>query len=220
MTEQTGLATLSNDLVPEKDSFLKELTTSSAFTPTLKLFVSQSSIVAEGKFPMNHWGVQKSKDDIVDLGKNVDVIFYTRRYKAVEKVGGEYISFYDPQSEGFQRAKEKAKVKNSGSLCGIEYLGWIPSLSMFVIYYANSWSALQIANEIIAMFNKPATMGSKPYASKTYKWVGPNIIACATELSGPTQEDLDAEAKKFLNPKSSTKEVDTDEAPAGAEDRR
>lgn len=213
MSEETGLINTFNptDLAPkDEDGFLKQLANKTSFLPSLKLFASQAAAVTQDKIAKAHYGIQRSKDDIIDLGKTPDVIFYARRYKAVEKVGGEYFSYYNHKSENFARAKEKSEDRNSGSMCGIEFLVWVPSEKTFCGFYANNTSTLQIADKIIAMFGKAVTLGSKPVQWKTYNWYAPTIIACATDLELPDTNELQVVGNKFVNPKEADREVDTE----------
>lgn len=212
MTETTEISTFSpTDLIPAEDKYFDDLSSGKSFLPTLKLFAAQSKAVAANKIAMAHWGVQTSKTEIIDLGKNPDVIFYSHRYKAVEKVGGEYINYYDEKSENFKRTKAKAEAdKQSGCMAGIEFLCWLPSLGKFAIYYANNTSALKISKEIRALYTKFSTLSSEFVEWKDFSWYAPKINLCSTDLTLPEMSQLESVGRWFLTPKESSKEVDED----------
>lgn len=224
MTEETELSTFNaSALIPAEDTNLATVATRRAFLPNLKLFAAQSAAVIGGKIGMAHMGLQKSKDSIVDLGKTVDLIFYTYRYKAVEKVGGEYINYYHLANETFgdefKRTTEKSKDKNSGCMSGVEFLVWIPSQNEFAIYYANNTSALGIVKSITALLTKPATLGSELVKTKDFSWYAPTVTLCSTEVSQPQMAELQSVGQWFLSPKKSSKEVD-EETTTTSNDRR
>lgn len=180
------------------------------FLPTLKLYNASANAVKKKLVQMAHYGLASNKDTIKDLGESLDIIPITHRYKAVEKVGDKYLSYYNPDSDNYNRTKEKSKDKKSGCLAGIEFLVWIPSVEKFALWYAANTSTLSIAKEIRALYLKPATLKANYIETKDYSWHAPVITVCSTQLNVPSDSDLTAELTKFRNPKEAEVEVDNE----------
>lgn len=222
MTEETQLSTefRETDLVPSNDEHFKTMSSVRNYLPNLKLYSGQARAVQQGKITIAHWGLQKTKDEITDLGKTVDVIFFSYRYKAVEKVNGQYIAYYDPSSPEFKRTKAKAQAdRNSGNMAGIEFLAWLPSIESFAIWFACSTSALDISKEVTACFGKGVTLSSKLVNWQEFTWHAPVQNLAATEVGRPAMEDLQAVGTAFRSPKKQTRET-VDGLPDEEDDRR
>lgn len=212
MSETTLIKTENNELLlTDDDAAFASKAKTVGFLPTLKLFNSSAKAVKQNKIPMAHYGLVKNKDNIEDLGSNLDVIPVTHRFKAVEKVGDSYYSYYDDTSEAFKRTEATAaKDRQSGCMAGIEFLFWLPEASCFVLWYASTTSTLNIAKQVKAMYLKGVTLGVEYIETKKFSWHAPTIKACSTQLNVPSQDDLDAELNKFRNPKEAEFEVDTE----------
>lgn len=181
------------------------------FLPSFKLFNSQAKAVSRNIIAAAHFGLVKGKEDITDLGLQVDVIPICHRLKAVEKAGDEYLSYYNRNSEGFERAKAKADSdKMSGCMAGIEFLLWVPDQQTFALFYAFNTSGLAVADAIRALYLKAATFKGKFIETKKFSWWAPDVIACSTDLMIPEPELLNSTIKAFRNPKEATVEVDED----------
>ena len=68
--------------VPDDDVF-KAATKSGDYLPRLQLLTSNSEIVKDGKFPMNHFAIVRDQNN-QDIGESVDVLVVAWRAKAIE----------------------------------------------------------------------------------------------------------------------------------------
>lgn len=197
----------------EDDGDFKSLAKNVSFLAGFKLFNAQSGAVMRRKIAAAHFGLVKGKDDIHDFGDSVDIIPIAHRFKAVLKHEGEYLSYYKRKSEPFLRAEAMAKAdKQSGCMAGIEFLIWIPELSVFSLWYCFTTSTLGAADSIQAQYLKPTTVKSRLVETKKFSWFEPEILRCSTELAPPTDEQLTDELTRFRNPKEATVEVDENSA--------
>lgn len=198
-------------LTTQDDKDFASLAKNLGFLPSFKLFNAQAKACQQRKITAGNFGLVKSKDDIVDLGPQTDVIPITHRLKAVEKAGDQYLSYYQRSSEGFERAKAKADAdKNSGCMAGVEFLLWIPDHMTFALFYAFNTSNLAVADAIKALYLKATTFKSKFVETKKFSWFAPEVLICSTELITPEQDLLNSTVKAFRSPKEATVEVDDD----------
>ncbi len=205
----------------DDDDMFKELSGSGGFLPRLQLFGASSGIVKSGQFPMAHYGLVVQKDQIEDLGKEVDVICYARRFKAMDVGGSEMISNFSPDSETFKRIKEMSTEKDSGCMVGNEFLIWLPEKEMFATFYAANASSKQEAPKIWGLRNALATfkVAYKENKAKKQSWHAPLVIASSNVVAAyPTQDELDKQAKIFASPKDSDAEAAA--KPASTEGQR
>jgi hypothetical protein len=188
----------------DNDETFKSLVKSAGFPPRLQLFGGNSDMVKEGKIPIAHYGLVTGKDDIKDLGDEVDLIPVRMRFKAV-RIGGEEgaVNYFDPKSEEFKKIVSDSETQNSGCMYGPEFLVWLPDDQKFATYFLNSASARREAPALRGLINQAATLKAKLVKTKKYKWHAPQVVACSTPLDAPSEAELIEEVTRFVNPKDS-----------------
>lgn len=184
------------------------------YLPRLQLLSSNSDKCKEGKFPINHYAMVRDQT-FIDLGTDVDVLVIAWRPKALE-IGDELISSYDQKCATFKSIQERSSVQNSGCMYGPEFLIWIPEQDAFATFFMGSKSSRKEAPNVHAKLQNSGTLSSKLVETKRYKWQTPIMKGCSTPFDPPDQAALDAEVKKFLNPK----ETDLEIAEGGDEEQR
>jgi len=172
-----------------------------AYLPRLQLLTSNSKLCKSGAFPTNHYAlVRDQKHD--DLGKNVDVLIVVWRPKALE-TGDAVISCFDPEDAEFVRIQEKSGQKDSGCMCGPEFLVWIPSVKAFATFFMGTKSARRESANVKARVTKSATLGSQLCKNKKFEWFAPECSACSTPFEMPPKALLMETVEKFNNPPKS-----------------
>lgn len=166
----TGLIQYENNtdvtVQQEEDAIFKQLSSSGSFLPRFQFFSSSTEAVKSGQFTVNHYGIARGKDDVEDLGKEVDVIPCAVRFKALDLRGGEVLSYYKFASPEFQAVMALANTPDSKCMAGTEFLFWVPSVREFCTFFAYNVSSKNEAPKIRGLMNRAATMKSK-YVKKT-----------------------------------------------------
>ena len=197
---------------------------------------SKDKYVTGGFITAGHWGIPESADEIVDLGKSIDVIPLARRPKAVDLNDKEAISTsYDVESTEFKRIRAKAATKNSGCMFGPSFLVYERSSCRFLEYFCGSVSARQEAKKIypflahtaedIAARNLniephgtlPLTLNNKLMKKKDWIYHVPVVVACSTPFTNsPPRKSIIQEMERFLNPQiAELKKVEENEGNSG-----
>lgn len=200
------------------DGVLNELATGGGFLPRIQLFGSSSDAVKEDKIGQGRYGLVKGKDEIIDLGKEVNVIPLSLRVKAVLMKDGKVTVRYNPQDPIFQDIKEGFKAGAAGHMCGPEYLLWIDDQKCFTTFHMASKSAVNASPDLTALVKSqaPATLRvTLAENKKGQKWHVPVISACSTPLDYPPEEDAMREANRFANPHEEKLEKAPETAPVG-----
>jgi hypothetical protein len=205
--DQSGL---SNDVVKK--------ITKSKWLPRVQLMTAGADKCKSGKFPINHYALFRSSDDMVDLGEEVDVLLICSRPKAME-ISDEITSIYDIEHSEWERISYNAdNTKDSGCMYGAEYLVWAPSIG-FATFYLGSKSSRREIPIFEQNMKKIVRLSSKfidPKRSK-HSWWSIKVEASPNYFSEwPEQGELDDQFQKFVNPPSFDKEV-AEEDDAGSE---
>lgn len=195
---------------------LKEILTAGTWLPRLQLFISNSEAVKSEQIGMNHYGLVVGKDQIEDLGREVDVLLITIRPRALDTSDRDNIrASSDRNSELFQEIKDTADtVKGkSGCIYGPEFLIYVPSRKVFASLLMGSATSRNEAGRIGAlMFDEetkkrkitPVTLKSKPIKNSEFTWQGIMATRCSTPFELPLVEDINKVADVFLHPKEIT----------------
>lgn len=204
--------------VPAKqDELLGKMVQSGDFLPRVQLFGSNSAAVKDEKIGQGRFGFVKG-DDIVDLGKAVNVLPLSYRFKAMDISDREnIINVHDPDSEEFQRIKASSDEQDSGCMWGVEYLIWVPEVGEFATIFLNSKSSRREAKPLRGMLGKGTTIESRLIKTSKYSWHAPKVVACSTPFEPPEEEAMTKEIEKFNNPKDDSKEVVSDDESSGRE---
>lgn len=210
-----------------------ELAKGGEFLQRLQLF-GKGKHVDKGLIPPGHYGIFVSNEEIIDLGKKIDIIPFARRPKALDTGSKPPISVYDENSEEFKRIAAKSQVKNSGCQFGPSFLVIERSTGKFLefflgapthrpeakkIYPALPLSAADIESRKLKGEEPhgplPITLTQK-YIEKEFSWYVPVVLECSTPFTKlPSIATINAEIAKFLNPPASeVEEVEEEEKPA------
>jgi len=197
------------------DDLFKAAVVTADYFPRLQLMGSNSDAVKEGLLPMGVYALIKSKDDMKELGAQIDVLICSWRLKAMQIKNDEVISIFDSKNPEFTRIKNEATVPDSGCLCGVEFLVFVPTAKEFATFYMASKSALRLAPKVRSYINeqkrKPgaATLNIELASNKKYKWHVSVIQDCTTPFDLPEQDIFLKAVTKFNNPPIDDREVVT-----------
>jgi hypothetical protein len=202
-----------NDLITATDvaianeSALLEVGASTGFLPRIQLFGGSSDAVKEGKINVGRYGLVRGKDQLEDLGPEVDVLVCAGRVKALDISTDTPITSYDHKSDLFKDIAAGSAEENSRKMFGPEYLVWVPSCKQLATFFLSSPTARRESGSIHARLRKAATLKAKLIVGKKFKWHGPQIVPCSTPFELPDVDFLNEEIAKFVNPKSSEVEI-------------
>ena len=200
MDESKELITLPKADVPDvqRDEMFKKTTQSGDYLPRLQLMTSNSEIVKDGKFPMNHYALVRDQN-FTDLGLEVDVLLIEWRPKAIE-IDEQILAVYDPDDAEFQRIQEESLKKDTGCMYGPEFLIWIPKAEAFATFFMGSKSSRREAGNVRALLKRAGTLKSKKISTSQYTWYSPIIEKCASVFDIPDDEEILEQWNKFTNP--------------------
>jgi hypothetical protein len=140
----TELAVAKNEAVnTDLDAFLGDFVRGGDFYPRLKFFNASATQVKRKKFPENHYGLIKSKEECVDLGETFAAVPLSYRVTALDFTEpGKCKRYHDLRSEEFIRVKKEAETKRPQDqqnpyLCGMEFLFWLPEYGYATLLCSN-----------------------------------------------------------------------------------
>lgn len=202
---------MSNTLIPLSELGVKELeptsisalTRTSDFLPQVRVYGASNDVVKENKFPMGHFGLYTSKDNIVDLGEQFDCLVISSRPRAGTVTGDSPISFYNMDSEEFKDMQRRAMNKEQGYMVGLEYLLWIAKIEKFALFWMGNPTLRRESEKVKASVGNAATLKIKFIKTSTYSWHGAECLLCETEFAVPDLEEIKTEVEKFNNPTES-----------------
>lgn len=215
MSSLVPMEMLKGGALAKEDQF-DETMKSSSFLPRLQLFGGTSDAVKEEKVRQGVFGVVESKDNINDLGKEVNCLPLAWRFKAMMIADGEVISSYDSTSPQFEKIKLDSDTQDSGCMWGAEFLLWLPDIG-FVTYFLSSKSSRREAKPLRGLIGQAATLKVELVATKKFKWHAPKVTACSAPFSTlPDMDKMKKELERFHNPETGPK---TESAPETTDSR-
>lgn len=130
----------------------KKLSKGSSFIRRIQLFNGNKQVKAD-LIKDGHFGIPVSANEVIDLGKSVDLLVLWRRPKAMDFTGGtkNIITSYDTNSDEFKRIVEAADKKSKGFAYGPTYLTWLREVPGFFEFYAGNASG-RIASSLINQY--------------------------------------------------------------------
>lgn len=187
------------------------------FLPWLQLCGSNSALCKQGKIPVATFVLVtgKTDQDIIDLGKSVDVILFCSRPKAFWKKENKAIISFDNKADIFQEiVKEASKKGMNGAMYGPEYLAYIPKVEKFCLIHLNNPTNRNQQPNFKALTPGPATLSPEYIDNGTYQWHGIRITQCSMQLEYPDKSSIIEQAERFNNPPVKNVEVATAEQAA------
>ena len=227
MTEESKdlIPAPSNDLAQREGGEIDALTRTSDFLPQLRVYGSESKVVKQQKFPMGHLGLYVSQDKIIDLGEQSDVLVIDWRPKTCLVTGDTPVSFFGRfveekwvLSDNFINFQAKAMSKVDGYLAGLEYLIWVPSVSLFATFLMGNPTLRRESPNVKALTRQGCTLKVKfidPTGS-SYSWHGAAAFPCTTPMDLPGDEAIAEEIIKFRSPLDSEIEIVDDAKDGGS----
>jgi hypothetical protein len=214
------------------DDGFDELAKGGDFLARLQL-CSKDKYVIGGMIGPGHWGVPESAEEIVDLGKSIDVVPFARRPKAVDLNDKDaIITNYDMESDEFKRIAAKSMQPNSKCMYGPSFLVYERSSGRFLEWFCGSKSTRSEAKKIypyLALTAEdiekrglngvephgplPFTMNVKLVEKRDWKWHAPVVTPCSTPFDAIPTSKIVREMERFLNPPvAAVEKVDESEA--------
>jgi hypothetical protein len=208
-----------NDLIPAEEISTSKYGTQDNFTaiavtssylPRLQLFGSNSEMCKTGKIPIAHYGLVVQKDQVEDLGAEVDVIPVSWRPKAMRITEGNAapLSYYNPQTPEFLQTQKDSEQPNSGCMFGPEFLVYVPVMKRFALYFMSSKTSRRQAPELRALIGKGATLKTQFIKTPKYSWHGPTVTICNSQLDVPSMDEVRSQAEAFNDPEDSSIEFE------------
>lgn len=227
MTEMALTVPQSTEVVTKEqnDVFAALAGSGGKFLPRIQYMSGASACVKMRKFPSDHFALVTGKDQNMDIGEEFDCLVLAFRSKALDtKDPDGIVTCYDPKLQDgkftgvFADIANRADVKDSGCMFGPEYLLWLPAQKKFATFFFASKTMRNEAPLMQEKLGKGATIGSQFIDTGSYQYNSPQVKDCNTVFELPSQEEVDTECKKFLNPETEDNGVEkvVDEAPDGA----
>lgn len=219
--EEGKIINLESFGVPARtDEGIDALTRTSDYLPQLLVYGASSDIVKEGKFPMGHFGLYFSQDNIVDLGEVIDCLVIDWRPRAsILASGGQPLSWYGrlnsetnqwEYSDTFLNVKDRSMAKEKGFAAGLEYLFWIPSAEKFALFLMGNPTLRRESSNVKALTGGAVTLKVKFIKGSKYSWHGASAFKCTTPFDLPSEDAIKDEVLKFREPKDSEMELTDD----------
>lgn len=176
------------------------------FLPRLQLFIAKSGLVTEGKIQMNHFALVMMKDQITDLGLEVNILPINWRPRALDTSDRQNIrSSFKPASELFQEIKGKSSQTNSGCQYGPEYLVWVFAAEQFATFFLGGITTRIEASVFHQLLTKPTTLKSRLIKTEKYTWQSPFGVPCTgNDFKFPSPDRIIEVQQSFLNPSEQT----------------
>ena len=196
---------------------IEKIGSSSEYFKRIQLIGSNSDAAKEGKINMGNYAYIIDKENMKDIGNEVDVLVCGMRLKAMRISGDEICNVYDSENPEFKDIFNQRDVKESGCLCGYEFLIWLPSEKDFVTFFMASKSARREAPNLRLKMNEkenkpgPATLKVKLASNAKYKWHATVISECSTPFDLPEITKMIEAITKFQNPPKDDRELVKDE---------
>lgn len=195
--------------VPQSDTTaIASVSKNKEYLPRIKLCGSQAGECQRGQVGIGNYALIKSREDVTDIGDNLDVIVVAGRAKAFQ-LSDPPIQAFDTDSDLFKDLVEESTKKDSEAMYGPEFLLYLAEYELFVTYFLCNPTGRKVAPNIAARMNNSANLSSILIQNKKkgYQWHGPVIKDCGAPLEVPDLKVIAEVATKFLNEKDSKVEL-------------
>jgi hypothetical protein len=205
------------------DEMYKEMAKGGGFLGYIKL-TNNDDYVKDEKIGNGHFGIPKGKDEIIDLGKAIDVIPLARRPKAMDAHDkSAIIVSYDETSQTFKDIQERSNINNSKCGWGTSFLVLERRTGRFLEFFfgtkssrpeaANMFPPLPLPQADIDRRAAagadvkglephgplPMTLTSTLARNKKGSWFTPVATKCSAPFAKlPSTKEVVEEIKKFL----------------------
>lgn len=124
-------------------------------TPELRRvqLYSKGKAIDGGLIGPGRWGVPRGEEDVLDLGKAIDLLMFARRPKALDVADpNSSLIVYDPRHPDFARIRAGSDCRDSGCMYGVSFLVFERSTrEMYELFFG--------------------TRSSRPEAKKLYRYL-------------------------------------------------
>lgn len=230
------------------DDFFESTAKATRFLGRLQL-VGKGNYVDRGLIKPGNWGIPVSKEEVIDLGPQIDILPLARRAKAIDMSDKPVITSYDETSETFMSIRQDADNKVQGCQYGVSFLILERSTGRFLEYFvyapthrpeaAKIYDYLPLdqkkidalvaagkesAEKLKAHGPLPVTLKTE-LIQKAFSWFVPKVVECSTPFKNvPDAKLVMAEIVKFVTAKGGEQEDDDageqDEKPASKKSGR
>jgi len=204
-TEALAVPTQSMAKYATDDAF-NALAKSNDFLPRFALYGSNSNACKKAQIGIGHYGYTEG-DNIIDCGAEVRCYVVSLRLKAMRITNDKVEAYFNPDHPEFKRIKAESNIKDTGALCGPEFLLWLPEQKVFVTFFMANKTMRREAPIVRSYMPSAESPNAKPMTLKvqliekgTYLWHGPIVTGCSIPLAAPDPETLVTELEKFNNP--------------------
>lgn len=171
------------------------------FLPRLQLFGGNSDAVKEGLVPIGTYGLVLAKGKLIPLGKEVDLIAWVWRPKAIDMSDRDNIvAIFDPTDPVFTEIQERAGETDSGCSYGPEFLIYLPQQERFATLLFGSKSARMEAPNLKGRLGKPTTLTVDLVKKGKYSWHVIVVNQCSTPFNWPAKELVQEQVTTFNKP--------------------
>jgi hypothetical protein len=224
------LATLDLSQLPStqigSDAAYDSLAEGGDFLGYIKL-CNSDKYVKKDKIKNGHFGIPKSKEEVIDLGPSIDVLPLARRPKAIDLSDtSAIVTSYDETSDAFKAIVERSTTKDSGCQWGTSFLVLERSTGRFLELYFGTISCRPEAKNVFPALpltqsdiDRKAKAGAEvsdlephgPYPvtvkagwkeNKKGGWYSPVVTKCSTPIKPPASDVVVKQIVKFLTIKN------------------
>jgi len=196
-----------NQMSSKSDDVFNSMAKSGNWLPRLQLFGSKTKEAGAGKIQINHYGIVLQKENIADVGLEVDVIPCAWRPCGIRIHKDGVDNYFDQNTDDFKKVMADSETQDSGCFYGLQFLLYVPLKKMFVTFLFGTKSSRPEAGNMRPLIGKMATLKSRLASNTRFNWQTPVVIECSTEPSSvPSPEELQTEIEKFNNPPVSARE--------------
>lgn len=207
------------------DDFFENTAKATRFLGRLQL-VGKGGYVDRGLIKPGSWGIPVSKEEVIDLGSQIDILPLAKRPKAIDMSDKPVVTSYDETSETFLSIMRDADSKVEGCQYGVSFLVIERSTGRFLEYFvyapthrpeaAKIYPFLPIdqaridklvaagkpgADKLVPHGPLPVTLKTN-YIQKAFSWFVPVVLECSTPFKNlPDVKTIMAEITKFVTDK-------------------
>lgn len=181
-----------------------------SFLPRLQFVSNRSDLVTSQDFPANEYGLIRSKDEAIPVGKEIEAILLAWRSCFIAGMNEEEIivSYWPNFNEKGEVTDdfcnsviERSTQKDSGCMWGPQLLVWLPTQNEYATLFLGSVSARIESPKLIARIGYGSLLYGKKITSKKYgSWYIPAVKPCTTITNVPAPADAEAAIAAFTNP--------------------
>lgn len=169
------------------------------YLPRLALFGGTTNACKEGKIRVGHWGVQRNKNTIEDLGAEADILVVHGHPKAlkIDPVTNAITSSYKPNDPLFQAIVDGSEIEDSGCMYGPEFLVYVFGIKDWATLFLSSKSGRGMSAQVFQRLRKAATMKAEYIKKGKFSWHAPVCVPCTTIYDLPPTEEIVKVTTKF-----------------------